>query len=92
MFLVPDVGNRFDKNAVMLHDGRAKLGYVAAKEVLEVKRVLDELSSTVGQDQVLVIEIQPIANERDFSWSSSFNVKVIGAVYERIARKCAQEN
>jgi hypothetical protein len=90
LFLVPDVNNRFDKNAVMLHDGQNKLGYVAAREVPQVKEIIDELSKQAGQDQVLVVEVQPVINPRDFSWSSSFNARVVGAVYERIARKCAQ--
>lgn len=88
LFLVPDVGNKFDKNAVMLHDGVRRLGHIAANECAEVKRLLDKEALERGQDAVLVVNIPPIKTD-NFIWSTSFNVKVVGIVYERIARKFA---
>jgi hypothetical protein len=89
LFLVPDVNNKFDKDAVMLHDGVAKLGHIAAGECAEVKRFLEKERLTRGQDAVLVVHVPPIKSD-SFNWSTSFNVKVVGIVYERIARKFAQ--
>ena len=90
LFLVADVGNKFDANAVMLHDGRVKLGYVAASEAAKVKGILTSLASEHGQDQVIVVTVPPVKNEGDFSWSTSISVKAVGYVYERVARKHAQ--
>jgi hypothetical protein len=89
LFLVPDVGNKFDANAVMLHDGVQKLGHVAAGECAAVKKFLDAESLEQGQDVVLVVHVPPIKSD-NFNWSTSFNVKVVGMVYERVARKYAQ--
>lgn len=90
LFLVPDVGNKFDSNAVMLHDGKVKLGYVAAGEAAKVKAILTQLAAEHGQDQVIVVTVPRVKNEGDFSWSTSINVKAVGYVYERVARKHAQ--
>lgn len=90
LFLVPDLGNKFDENAVMLHNGKVKLGYVAAGEAVKVKQVLTDLTKERGQDQVIVVTLPPVKREGDFSWSSSITVKGVGFVYERIARKHAQ--
>ena len=90
LFLVPDVSNKFDANAVMLHDGKVKLGYVAAGEALGVKKILDKLTKERGQDQVIVVTVPPVKREGDFAWSTSITVKGVGFVYERVARKHAQ--
>lgn len=89
LFLVPDVNNKFDKDAVMLHDGISKLGHIAATECGPVRRFLEKEALARGQDAVLVVHVPPIKSD-NFSWSTSFNVKVVGIVYERIARKFAQ--
>lgn len=91
LFLVPDINNPFDKNAVMLHDGKVKLGYVAATEAAKVKAIIDDLSKAGGQDHVIVVKHAPVKREGDFSWSTSISVTAVGHVYERIARKLAQE-
>lgn len=87
LFLVPDVHNKFDKNAVMLHNGSNKLAYVAAQEAIEVRKVLQEEADARGHDVVLVVTTTPIKEDGAFKWATSFNVKVIGVVYERVARK-----
>ena len=88
LFLVPDVNNKFDKDAVMLHDGVQKLGHIAAEECAAVRRFLEKEALSRGQDAVLVAYVPPIKSD-SFQWSTSFNVKVVGIVYERIARKFA---
>lgn len=88
LFLVPDVNNKFDKDAVMLHDGVQKLGHVAAAECGAVRRYLEKEALARGQDAVLVVYVPPIKSD-NFQWSTSFNVKAVGIVYERIARKFA---
>jgi len=92
LFLVPDIHNKFDSSAVMLHDGFRKLGYVSATLAPNVKEALDELSALEGKDQVLVVQLPKQENRAEFDWVSSLNVNVIGYVYERIARKLAKEN
>jgi hypothetical protein len=91
LFLVADVNNKFDANAVMLHNGKVKLGYVAAAEAARVKAVLDDLSKASGQDHVLVVKHAEVRRPGDFSWCTATNVTAVGHVYERIARKFAQK-
>lgn len=91
LFLVPDEGNKFDTNAVSLHDGVRKLGHVSAREAPMIRKFIDRLSREKGQDQVLVVKARQIANKDSFKWSTSFNVSCIGVVYERIARKHAEQ-
>jgi hypothetical protein len=90
LFLVQDVNNPFDKDAVMLHDGVKKLGHVAAPEASAIKKFLDEIGIERNQNHVIVVSMQPIASKDAFKWSTSFNVQGIGMIYERIARKYAQ--
>lgn len=87
LFLVADVNNKFDKNAVMLHNGVQKLGHISASECGVVKRFLSDEALERGQDVVLVVSMLP-ANDT-FHWNSSFTVKVVGLVNERVARKYA---
>jgi hypothetical protein len=84
------VNNKFDKDAVMLHNGLNKLGYVAANQAPEVRKYLNEEAVTRGQDAVLVVSIGLIETDLG-TWSSSFTVKAVGIVYERIARKYAAD-
>lgn len=92
LFLVHDVGNKFDNNAIMLHDGQRKLGYVAAAEAPKIRKILDQLAQqNDGQDQVLVVKHFKISNEATFCWKSSISVTAIGYVHERIARKAVKQ-
>lgn len=88
LFLVADVSNKYDKDAVMLHNGVQKLGHIAANECGAVRRFLEKESLDRGQDAVLVVHVSPNLSD-NFAWSTSFNVKVVGIVYERFARKFA---
>jgi hypothetical protein len=87
LFLVPDINNKFDKNAVMLHNGVSKLGHVVLAEAIEIRKILADQVLKFGQDVVLVVSIPPMTE--NFRWSSSLSVRVVGVVYERFARKYA---
>jgi hypothetical protein len=93
LYLVADVNNRFDRDAVMLHDGVNKLGRVVAKQAPAIREFLDAASLDRGQDQVIVCElgelIAPDGVDPDSVWASSVCVAGRGLVYERIARKNA---
>lgn len=86
LFLVSDVGNKFDSHAVMLHNGRQKLGHVSSAECSEIRKFLDEESKKQGRDVVLIVHVNPLHRD-GFYWQSSFNVSAVGIVYERYARK-----
>lgn len=88
LFLVADPSNTVDKNAVMLHSGVNKLGYVAAGEAEGIRKFIDQESLKAGQEQVIVVAVAPLSENA--RWGSSIAVKGIGLVYERIARKYAQ--
>lgn len=88
LFLVHDVGNKFDKDAIMLHDGVSKLGHIAASECGAVRAFLSKEGQLRGQDVVLVAYVPTIKND-SFSWSTSFSVKAVGLINERVARKFA---
>lgn len=90
LFLVLDVGNRFDKNAVMLHNGNGKLGHVSAKQATEISDIIRRETASAGQDQVLVVRVSPIESAGSFGYSTSLNVEAVGFIYERIARKFAK--
>lgn len=96
LFLVADVNNKLNTNAVMLHDGIRKLGYVVATQAPEIRALLDKLSLEMGQDFVIVVSFNFPAmtggyDPKTFEQSSSINVSGVGMVYERLARKYAQE-
>lgn len=86
LFLVPDVRNAHDDNAVMLHNGAHKLAYVSRGEAPKVRKLLDELREKAGFDVVLVMHSQPI-NLPGSSWANVFQLRAVGVVHERMARK-----
>lgn len=90
LFLVPDIYNTHDSNAIMLHDGRRKLGHVARGEAAFIKRFLEKEAAAEGNDQVLVVSVSSIL-DKSFMWTSSFTVRIAGIVHERIARKHARK-
>lgn len=86
LFLVADVHNKFDKNAVMLHDGVKKLGNVVAAQAPAIRKLLDDAAIEHGQDQVIVMYLGELGNQPNWS---SLTLQGIGMVYERVARKHA---
>ena len=91
LFLVRDVNIKFDENAVMLHNGHRKIGYVTAKDAPKIRKIIDNLTEMMGQDQVIVVKHTSKIISDSFNWSSSIVVKGVGHVYERYARKVAQK-
>ncbi len=87
VFLLRDVGNPHDDNAVMAHNGKHKLGHVSRHEAKKVCEVLDELKRGAGSDQVLLLSIPPSEVTGNYA---SIQGKVIGFCPERPARKYAQ--
>lgn len=88
LFLVPDVGNKFDSNAVMIHDGVRKLGHVAAGEAAFIRKWIDEKSVDLGYDVVIVVSLGSGISR--IEWASSLTVAAVGFCYERLARKYGQ--
>ncbi len=91
LFLVPDTANKVDVNAVQIHDGKNKLGYVSAAEAPKVRALFSRWKAADGYDSVIVCDI---------GWMSDFayeqmrkrNVTQVTGIYrvhERLARKYA---
>lgn len=86
LFLVRDVDNRHDKNAVMLHSGGQRLGYVVRDQTETVARALDDLRAQTGIDVVLVVQVVGKVS----NWTTAIKVKPIAYSPERPARKFAR--
>ena len=93
LYLVAEVDNDNDINAVMLHNGKRKLGNVAANEAPALKRILTSWKSGPKGDDVVVCSIDRISiNERqDFPFRGSIVVHGKHRVNERLARKYADK-
>jgi hypothetical protein len=55
LFLLPDLKNTHDANAMMLHNGDKILGYVSAKEAGALKIILDDMHYANGGKQHVVV-------------------------------------
>lgn len=92
LYLVADIKNAHDVNAVMLSDGKRKLGSVAGTEALEIRDMLDDWLCEVGTDDVITVCI-----DANFKLNSRYpgterggsviRVTGFGRINERIARK-----
>ena len=91
LFLVPDILNIHDENAVMLHDGVQKLGHVARSEAPFIKKFLMDAAQEEGCDQVIVLSLPSIINDGALKWSSLLTARAAGVVHERVARKHARK-
>lgn len=87
LYLVADTKS----SDVLLHNGKQRLGMVAASHLDRVTAWLKKLAVDYGADQVIVCRVNPVNNlqEESFRWGSSFNVIPVYTVYERLARKFA---
>jgi hypothetical protein len=88
LYLVPEVGNQYDKNAVMLHDGKRKLGYVSREFASTIRPVLEQWKrqnedNQTGDDVVVCTLVNSGWNSHE---STTF-VTGIFRVNERVARK-----
>jgi len=91
LYLVPEVDNNHDINAVMLHNGKNKLGSVSASEAPALRQLFKMLRNRDGFDSVLICKMQifipgPL---RLFKEVGSFVVTSNEIVNERLARKFA---
>lgn len=86
LFLVADVRNKLNSDAVMLHDGVKKLGNVVASQAPAIRKLLDDAAVEHGQDQVIVMYLGDLGDQHNWS---SLTLQGIGMIYERIARKYA---
>jgi hypothetical protein len=85
LFLVLDTKS----DDVLLHNGKQRLGTVAAIHVKAVRETLKKLAVSEGADHVIVCKLNFIADSSShmFKQNSSFNVVPVFSVYERLARK-----
>lgn len=89
LFLVAEVDNNHDINAVMLHNGKQKLGSVTATEAPRLKQMLQKWrDSNDGKDDVVVCRMWRIDHSLDyFKNMGSISVRGVHRVNERLARK-----
>lgn len=86
LYLVPDIGNKHDSNAIMISDGNKCLGHVTRAEAAILKR-------KVFKDTSDVICVYPKDASTDTRTGMLMSMKVGGfcKVNERLARKYAVE-
>lgn len=89
VYLVPEVDNKYDSNAVMLHNGKQKLGSVSATEAPAIKRLLE----SYGKNNVLICSYATgwDMNFESFKRLGSISVWSTEIVNERLARKFAAQ-
>lgn len=95
MFIVPEVGNAKDVNAVMLSNGKRKVASIAAEEAAVLRKLFEGWREETGYDEVIVVDFarQPRVNTtfevEHFKRLGSIKVKGLYRVHERLARKFA---
>lgn len=95
LYLVPEVDNKHDVNAVMLHNGKQKLASVESTCAAKIKRLLQkwrEENGTRGED-VVVCRIAAMYIDRNtFEFKGSAQVYGMHRVNERLARKFSDKH
>lgn len=91
LFLLPQVGNPHDKNAIMLSDGSKKLASVLATEAESIKNTFGKWTHESGVPEVMVVEFakdySDVIKHGDFPRQGVLHLRCVGRVNERIARK-----
>lgn len=92
LYLVPEPKNQYDSNAVMLHNGKMKLGSVEASDAARLRRMLQEWKNENGGgiegDDVVVVKLERISiDPQTFAFTGSIKVRGMYRVNERLARK-----
>lgn len=87
LYLVAEVDNNYDINAVMLHNGKQKLGSVTAIQAPSIKRLMKKMRDETGSDAVIVCTIVTHQSFADFSSRGSLTIQGKYSVNERLARK-----
>ena len=91
LYLVAEVDNNNDVNAVMLHNGKQKIASVSATDAPAIKRILAERLDGSKGDDVIVCTIDRIYESLDdFTYRGSITIRGIYRVNERFARKYAE--
>lgn len=85
LFLVQEVNNEHDQNAIMLHDGERKIASVTADQARAIKKIL------LNTNDVIVCNIGYISSKAEFKKMLSYTVKGMYIVNERLARKFADQ-
>lgn len=97
LYLVPEKDNKYDVNAVMLHNGKIKLGSVESNDAAKLKRLFSEWEAENGGgipgEDVLVVrcDSMPI-DAKTFEFKGSVHVRGMYRVNERLARKFSNKN
>lgn len=98
LFILPEVNNRVDSNAIMLSNGKQKLGSVAAIEAAKLRGMFDRWKREKGYDEVVVATFKytPFLNTAteiaDFRRRGSIVLTGVLRVHERLARKFAKQS
>ncbi len=93
VYILPEANNTYDRNAIMVSDGRRKVGSIAAVEAAELRVIFEKMRAETGYDEVLVAKLswaEPVRTSYEadrFKKAGSLRLRVIGRVHERLARK-----
>ena len=90
LYLVPEINNQHDSNAVMLHNGKMKLGNVAVELAPQVRSMLTAWAKESGSEDVVACTLQEVQWNVDlltFKQQAAHNVQGRYRVNERMARK-----
>lgn len=91
LFLVGEVDNEYDINAVMLHDGKNKIASVCSEDARSVRAMLQQWRDKTGVDNVIVCSFNKYAAAHEMKNYMSIKLKCHYRVDERLARKFAGE-
>lgn len=88
LFLVPEVNNQYDSNAIMLHNGKQKLGSVSAEDASKLRLLFEK-----NKDRVLVCNMDSFSGYDKSQFSRLASIKVYPKQWadERPARKYADQ-
>jgi hypothetical protein len=96
LYLVAEKDNKYDTNAVMLHNGKMKLGSVEKNDAAKVKRLLAKWLDENGgdrNDDVVVVRCSYIGTDPStFAFAGSVQVRGMYRVNERLARKFSNQH
>lgn len=89
LYLVPELDNDADINAIMLRNGKQKLGSVSASQAPYLKKLFQNWQNdNSGSNDVIVCEMRIFDHGLDFfRRTGSISVKGVYRVNERLARK-----
>jgi hypothetical protein len=97
LYLVPEQSNKYDSNAVMLHNGKQKLGSVEANDAAKVRHLLDKWKNEncggIAGEDVIVVKCDPMyIDPQTFAFKGSIKVRGMYRVNERLARKFSNKH